>query len=129
MITIGVDAHKCSHQALALDETGTMLSHWRGANTIDDWSHLLAWATSLPGPWQWGIEGAWNYGRGLAQCLVARSEIVYEVNPRCDLNPFFGPLNVSDLVAARTSSASGRVFDNSDCYVAVAHYSADATAQ
>ncbi len=29
-----------------------------------------------------GIEGAWNYGRELAQFLVADGEIVYEINPR-----------------------------------------------
>jgi transposase len=82
MITIGIDAHKCTHQARALDETGTVLSHWRGANSADDWKQLLAWATTLPGPRQWGIEGAWNYGRGLAQFLVAQGETVYEINPR-----------------------------------------------
>ena len=32
MITIGVDAHKRIHQALALDDRGTVLAHWRGAN-------------------------------------------------------------------------------------------------
>ncbi len=82
MITIGVDAHKRIHQALALDDRGTVLAHWRGANSPADWEGVLAWADSLPGPRQWGIEGAWNYGRGLAQFLVAHDEIVYEVNPR-----------------------------------------------
>jgi transposase len=82
MITIGVDAHKRVHQALALDDAGTILSSWRGANTPQSWQHLLAWAVTFPGPRQWGVEGAWNYGRGLAQFLVAQSELVYEVNPR-----------------------------------------------
>ena len=70
------------HQALALDETGVVLGQWRGANTLDAWAQLLAWAATFPGPRQWGIEGAWNYGRGLAQFLVAQGERVYEVNPR-----------------------------------------------
>ena len=82
MITIGVDAHKRVHQALAIDDTGAVLGHRRGANTGDDWGHVLAWAKTLPGPRQWGIEGAWNYGRGLAQFLVTHEEIVDEVNPR-----------------------------------------------
>jgi transposase len=82
MLTIGVDAHKQVHQALALDDTGTVLGSWRGANTPDQWQQLLAWAAIFPGPRQWGIEGAWNYGRGLAQFLVAHDEIVFEVNPR-----------------------------------------------
>ncbi len=82
MITIGVDAHKRIHQALALDETGVVLGHWRGANTPDAWAQVLAWAATFPGSRQWGIEGAWNYGRGLAQFLVAQGERVCEVNPR-----------------------------------------------
>jgi len=82
MITIGVDAHKRVHQALALDAAGTILGSWRGANTPHSWQHLLAWAVTLPGPRHWGVEGAWNYGRGLAQFLVAQGELVYEVNPR-----------------------------------------------
>ncbi len=82
MLTIGVDAHRQVHQALALDDTGTVLGSWRGANTPDQWQQLLAWAAIFPGPRQWGIEGAWNYGRGLAQFLVAHDEIVFEVNPR-----------------------------------------------
>ena len=82
MITIGVDAHKRMHQALALDETGVVLGQWRGANSPDAWAQLLAWAATFPGPRQWGIEGAWNYGRGLAQFLVGRAERVSEVNPR-----------------------------------------------
>jgi transposase len=82
MITIGVDAHKRVHQALALTETGAVLGSWRGANTPEHWQHLLAWASTFPGPRQWGVEGAWNYGRGLAQFLVVQHETVYEVNPR-----------------------------------------------
>ncbi len=82
MVTLGVDAHKSVHQALALDDAGTILGSWRGATTPDCWQHVLAWAETFPGPRQWGIEGAWNYGRGLAQFLVARHERVFEVNPR-----------------------------------------------
>ncbi len=82
MVTIGVDAHKSVHQALALDAAGTVLGQWRGANMTDAWQQLLAWAQTFPGPRRWGIEGAWNYGRGLAQFLVGSGETVYEVNPR-----------------------------------------------
>ncbi len=62
MITIGVDAHKRIHQAVALDGTGTVLGSWRDANTTDNWQHLLTWASTLAGLRQWGVEGAWNYG-------------------------------------------------------------------
>ena len=82
MITIGVDAHKRVHVALALDEAGRALGQWRGPNSADGWEQLLGWALGWGGPRQWGIEGAWNYGRGLAQHLVAAGEVVFEVNPR-----------------------------------------------
>jgi len=82
MLTIGVDAHKQIHAAVALDGTGRELGQWRGANTAKGWDALQQWAAGLGSPRQWGIEGAWNYGRGLAQHLVATGEQVYEVNPR-----------------------------------------------
>ena len=82
MVTIGVDAHISIHQALALDAVGTILGQWRGPNTPDDWHRLLAWAQAFPGPRQWGIAGAWHYGRGLPQLLVAHGETISAVNPR-----------------------------------------------
>jgi transposase len=82
MITLGVDAHKRVHVAVALDEAGQEIGHWRGPNSVSGWQTLLAWATALGSPLQWGIEGAWNYGRGLAQYLVEMEATVYEVNAR-----------------------------------------------
>ena len=82
MVTIGVDAHKQVHAAVALDDAGQALGHWRGPNSREGWAALHAWAAELGAPRRWGIEGAWNYGRGLAQHLVGAGEVVYEVNPR-----------------------------------------------
>jgi len=82
MISIGVDAHKQVHVALALDEGGRELGRWQGPNSQGGWSDLLQWAVNLGSPRQWGIEGAWNYGRGLAQHLVVSGETVSEVNAR-----------------------------------------------
>ncbi len=82
MIAIGVDAHKRLHAALALDDLGTVLGSWRSPNTVTGWMELRQWARQWSQPQHWGIEGAWNYGRGLAQFLVADGEIVYEINPR-----------------------------------------------
>jgi transposase len=82
MLSIGVDAHKSVHVAIALDDAGRVVDRWRGPNSPDAWQAAYQWAAALGGPRQWGIEGAWNYGRGLAQCLVAGGETVYEINPR-----------------------------------------------
>ena len=71
MITIGVDAHKRVHVALAIDEAGQELGQWRGLNNAAGWQAISQWAAPLGSPRQWGIEGAWGYGRNLAQHLVA----------------------------------------------------------
>jgi transposase len=82
MIAIGVDAHKRIHVALALDARGQELSRWQAINSPEGWQDLLEWAVGIGEPRQWGIEGAWSYGRGLAQYLVECGEVVYEINPR-----------------------------------------------
>lgn len=82
MLTVGVDAHKRIHGAVALDATGREVGRWRGPNSVAGWHQLAAWAAALDREAQWGIEGAWNYGRGLAQHLVETGATVYEVNAR-----------------------------------------------
>ena len=81
MITIGVDAHKRIHVAVAVDEKGHDVSAWRGPNSPAGWQQLAAWSNSLDAN-QWGVEGAWGNGRGLAQHLVEEGATVYEINPR-----------------------------------------------
>ena len=82
MVTIGVDAHKEVHVAVAVGETGRTLGTWRGRNGPEDWAALREWAMGQGDVRQWGIEGTGNYGRGLAQHLVTAGERVFEVNPR-----------------------------------------------
>jgi transposase len=82
LITIGVDAHKRVHVALALDDAGREVASWKGANSADGWCDFTRWAAGLGPGRQIGIEGAWSYGRGLAQHLVRDGEAVYEVNSR-----------------------------------------------
>lgn len=79
---IGIDAHKHVHQAVAIDAAGREQGRWRGANTPAGWDELHCWAQGLGPERRWGIEGAGQYGRGLAQHLVAADELVAEVNPR-----------------------------------------------
>ncbi len=81
MITLGVDAHKEVHVAVAVDEQGRPQDTWEGPNSEPAWQEALEWASQWESR-QWGIEGSGNYGQGLAQHLVRARETVYEVNPR-----------------------------------------------
>ena len=82
MLTVGVDAHKQTNMAVAIDAAGREVARWRGPNSVAGWQQLAAWATARDADVRWGIEGAWNYGRGLAQQLVEAGATVYEVNAR-----------------------------------------------
>ena len=82
MITIGVDAHKRVHVAVAVDAVGRSLGEHEIPNNPEAWGALYAWARGLGGSRRWGVEGTGSYGRGLAQQLVEAGETVYEVNPR-----------------------------------------------
>src|SRR5512142_1289276 len=82
MITVGVDAHKRIHVALALDEFGREVGSWQGTNSKRGWDTFHVWLDEFGPARRVGIEGAWGYGRGLAQHLVAAGEVVYEVNAR-----------------------------------------------
>ena len=82
MITIGVDAHKRVHVAVAVDAVGRRLGEHEIPNNPAAWGALYAWARGLGGSRRWGVEGTGSYGRGLAQQLVEAGETVYEVNPR-----------------------------------------------
>ncbi len=82
MITIGVDAHKHAHMAVALDERGRVTGQWQGENSAAGWDEATRWARALGNERRWGIEGSGGYGRGLAQHLVGLGEVVYDINPR-----------------------------------------------
>ena len=58
ILTIGVDAHKRVHAAVAVDGLGREQAHWRGDSTAAGWQELAAWARALGDERQWGIEGA-----------------------------------------------------------------------
>jgi transposase len=86
MLTVGIDAHKRVHVAVVLDDAGRELGAWRGPNNAPGWAELLTWAKAFGGELVFGVEGAWGYGRGLAQSLIRAGDTVYEVNARWTAN-------------------------------------------
>ena len=63
-VMIGVDPHKASHTAAALDEQGQLLGQQRIAATLDGYQTLRVWAERWPDR-RWAVEGAHGLGRAL----------------------------------------------------------------
>src|SRR5687768_17578631 len=82
MVWVGIDAHKKVLVAVAVDDAGQEVSSWRAHNRTSDWQDCSDWIKGIRGVSAVGIEGAYSYGRGLAQWLVGQTFIVYDVNPR-----------------------------------------------
>ena len=77
-VMIGVDPHKASHTAAALDEHGQLLDQQRIPATLDGYRQLCQWAGRWPQRC-WAVEGAHGIGRALAQRLVGDGEQVLDV--------------------------------------------------
>lgn len=77
---IGIDPHKNSHTATAVDPvTNTAVSSLRIDATLAGYRQLLRWSASFPER-RWAVENARGLGRHLAQWLVARDEAVLDVS-------------------------------------------------
>ena len=78
VITIGIDPHKSSLTAVAVEPSGQTRPPIRLVVDKNTPAALLAWATQWPDR-QWAVEGATGLGRGVAQQLVTAGETVLDV--------------------------------------------------
>lgn len=76
-VAIGVDTHKRSHVAVALDRAGKRLGEQDFEASEQGYGELCCWASSL-GRCCFAIEGASSYGAGLTRFLSARGLTVFE---------------------------------------------------
>ncbi len=79
-VTLGVDTHADQHVAAAIDQHGSLLGTRSCATTRAGYAALLAWAEEFGSIERVGIEGAGNYGAGLARWLRSRGLDVVEVD-------------------------------------------------
>jgi transposase len=80
-VMIGIDPHKASHTAAAIDKTEKVLGELTvrsGANQVE---RLVGWASQFEER-TWAVEGAGGLGYLLAQQLVAAGEHVVDVQPK-----------------------------------------------
>jgi transposase len=80
-VMIGIDPHKASHMAVALDECEQPLGELRVRSAGNQLERLLEWAAPFTGR-VWAIEGAGGLGYLLAQQLVGAGERVVDVQPK-----------------------------------------------
>ena len=79
-MTIGIDPHKRTHTAVAVDEQRRKIGQL-GVDAAPAMTRtLLRWASAWPAR-RWAVEGSDGLGRLLAQQLVAAGETVVEVPP------------------------------------------------
>jgi transposase len=101
VITIGIDPHKASLTAVAVDSSGTSLGRRRLLVNAGTLGQLTAWATVWPAR-RFAVEGAYGLGRPIAQQLAAAGEQVLDV-----------PATLSSR-ARLLSSGGGRKTDAAD---------------
>jgi transposase len=80
-VTTGVDPHKGSHTAVALDEHEEILGQLRARSGNDQMARLTEWAKAWPER-TWAIEDASGLGYLLAQQLVSAGERVLDVQAK-----------------------------------------------
>ncbi len=80
-VMIGIDPHKGSHTAVAVDASERSLAELRVRSGAKQADRLLAWAQRFPER-TWAIENATGLGYLLAQQLVAAGERVLDVQPK-----------------------------------------------
>ncbi|MDP9074392.1 MAG: IS110 family transposase, partial [Actinomycetota bacterium] len=80
-VMIGVDPHKGSHTAVAIDEGEAVLGEVRVRSAATQVERLVAWAAAWPER-TWAVEGAAGLGYLLAQQLVAAGEAVVDIQPK-----------------------------------------------
>ncbi|HEU5271507.1 MAG TPA: IS110 family transposase [Jatrophihabitans sp.] len=81
VVMIGIDPHKASHTAFALDPDESKLGQIRVRASSTQVENLRSWAAAWPDR-VWAIEGATGLGRLLAQQLLAAGERVLDVQPK-----------------------------------------------
>ena len=105
-VAVGIDTHKESHVAVALDRLGRQLGAIELETTEGGYRRLLSWAERL-GPCAFAIEGAGSFGAGLARFLSAESLPVFACERPPPSERRRGKSDLRDALAAARRLLSG----------------------
>jgi transposase len=82
MVTIGVDPHKQTHTAAAVDELGVEVAHRTVPARPTGNGQLLEWARALDSERVWAVEDVRNVSGSLERFLIDRGETVVRLAPQ-----------------------------------------------
>ncbi len=82
MIVIGIDAHKRSHTAVAIDGAGRKLGQKTTGTTSSDHLELVGWAQGLGAERSWAVEDCRHLSRRLEIDLIVAGERIVRVPPK-----------------------------------------------
>jgi transposase len=108
LVTVGVDSHKDTHVAAAVDQLGRLLGTTQAPTTERGFGQLERWAQGLGQVQRFGIEGTGSYAAGLTRWLGGRGHQVVEVNrPNRQTRRRRGKSDPVDAEAAARSALAG----------------------
>lgn len=108
MVAIGVDTHKQTHTAVAIDQFGRVLDTTEIQVELAGYKALLAWALAFDGRLVFGIEGTGTYGAGLCSYLLAKGQKVMEVERPSRRDRRCGKSDYVDATSAATKVLAGK---------------------
>ena len=82
MVTIGVDPHKQTHTAVAVDEVGRERARRTALARREGFGELVAWARALGGERVWVIQDCRHVSGPFERLLIERGETVVRLPPR-----------------------------------------------
>lgn len=108
-VIVGVDTHKSTHVAVAIDGNGARLAAYSAPANSEGYIALESWACALGRIEAFGIEGTGSYGAGLSRYLLARDYRVIEVTrPNRQVRHRHGKNDSLDAEGAARSVLSGQ---------------------
>ena len=108
-VIIGIDTHKATHVAVAINTQGTRLAALSIPTNPKGYMELERWSRSLGQVLAFGIEGTGSYGAGLTRYLLAQDQAVVEVTrPNRQLRYTQGKSDSLDAEGAARSVLSGQ---------------------
>ena len=108
-VIVGVDTHKSTHVAVAIDMQGARLAALSIPATPQGYLELEAWSRALGDVKAFGVEGTGSYGAGLSRSLLKQGHKVVEVTrPNRQLRYTNGKSDSLDAEGAARSVLGGQ---------------------